>query len=124
MKILKPIEWVGSSKSDLREFPDEARRVIGVALFAAQTGGEDPNAKALQGFGGRSVLEIVDDFAGDAYRCVYTVRFAGAIYVLHCFQKKSRRGSRTPQVDIEMIKSRLKSAEIHYRTQYLKGGKT
>ena len=124
MKILKPIEWVGSSKTDLREFPDEARRVIGVALFAAQTGGEDPAAKALQGFGGRSVLEIVDDFAGDAYRGVYTVRFAGAIYVLHCFQKKSRRGSRTPQVDIELIKSRLKAAEVHYRTQYLKGGKT
>src|ERR1700678_2878863 len=113
MKILKPIAWVGSSKkTDLREFPDEARRVIGLALFAAQTGGEDPAAKALQGFGGRSVLEIVDDFAGDAYRGVYTVRFAGAIYVLHCFQKKSKKGSR------------LKAAEVHYRTQYLKGGKT
>jgi phage-related protein len=124
MKNLKPIEWVGSSRADLREFPDEARRAIGVALFAAQIGGEDPAAKALQGFGGRSVLEIVDDFAGDAYRGVYTVRFAGAIYVLHCFQKKSKKGSRTPQVDIELIKSRLKVAEVHYRTQYLKGGKT
>jgi phage-related protein len=98
MKMLKPIQWMGSSKNDLRDFPDEARRAIGVALFAAQTGGEDPATKALQGFGGRSVLEIV--------------------------QKKSRRGSRTPQADIELIKSRLKAAEVPYRTQFLKRGKT
>jgi len=124
MKMSKPIHWMGSSKNDLRDFPDEPRRVIGVALFAAQTGGEAPATKALQGFGGRSVLEIVDDFSGDAYRGVYTVRFAGAIYVLHCFQKKSRRGSRTPQADIELIKSRLVAAEVHYRTQFLKRGKT
>ena len=88
----KPALWIGSSRDDLRAFPDEVRRVMGLAINDAQNGEEHPRAKALKGFGGRSVLEVVDDEDGDTYRAVYTVRFAGVI--LHAFQKKSRRESR------------------------------
>ena len=83
-----------------------------------QQGGEHPAAKALKGFGGRHVLEIVDAFAGDAYRAVYTARFAAAVYVLHVFQKKSKRGRATPSHEIELIRIRLKRAEEHYRSNY------
>jgi phage-related protein len=123
MKDQKPVVWIGSSKDDLREFPVDVRRVMGVAINDAQNGGEHPDAKALKGFGGRSVLEVVDDFDGDTYRAVYTVRFAGAIYVLHCFQKKSKKGAETPKHDIEVVKLRLKAAEEHYRTNSEKGAK-
>jgi phage-related protein len=85
--------------------------------------GGHPAAKALKGFGGRGVLEVVDDFDGDTYRAVYTVKFAGVVYVLHAFQKKSKRGIATPQRDIDLIKARLKRAEEHYRAK-LKGAKT
>ena len=88
---------------------------MGQALDDAQRGGEHPRAKALKGFGGRSVLEVVDDFDGDTFRAVYTVRMAGAVYVLHAFQKKSKKGSRTPDSDIRLIRHRLKLAEEHYR---------
>jgi phage-related protein len=111
----KPALWIGSSRDDLRDFPDEVRRVMGFAINDAQNGDEHPRAKALKGFGGRSVLEIIDDDAGDTYRAVYTVRFAGVVYVLHAFQKKSKKGIETPKRDIEIIRSRLKLAEAHYR---------
>ena len=94
---------------------------MGFAINDAQNGEEHPRAKALKGFGGRSVLEVVDDEDGDTYRAVYTVRFAGVIYVLHAFQKKSKKGSETPKRDIELIKARLKLAEAHYREYYGKG---
>lgn len=96
MKDQKPAVWMGSSKDDLRDFPIDVRRVMGVAINDAQNGEEHPDVKALKGFGGRSLLEVVDDYDGDTYRGVYTVRFAGAVYVLHCFQKKSRRGAKRP----------------------------
>ncbi len=124
MKGQKPAIWIGSSKSDLREFPADVRRVMGVAINDAQHGDEHPAAKALRGFGGRSVLEVVDDFDGDTYRAVYAVRFAGAVYVLHCFQKKSKRGRETPKHDIEVIRTRLKAAEAHYREVFGKGAKS
>ena len=117
----KPVEWVGSSRDDVREFPRDVRRVIGQAIDDAQTGGEHPSAKALKGFGGRGVIEIVDDFDGDTYRAVYTVKFSGVVYVLHAFQKKSKTGRATPQHEIALIKSRLKRAEQHHRTSYAKG---
>jgi phage-related protein len=80
--------------------------------------------KALKGFGGRGVLEIVDDFDSDTFRAVYTVRFAEVVYVLHAFQKKSKKGIATPRREIDLIKSRLKRAEEHYRTNYSKGRMT
>jgi phage-related protein len=124
MKNQKPAEWVGSSRDDLRDFPEDVRRVMGVAINDAQNGDEHPAVKALRGFGGRSVLEVVDDFDGDTYRAVYTVRFAGAVYVLHCFQKKSKKGGETPKHDMDVVKLRLKAAEVHYRNHYGKGARS
>jgi len=124
MKMQKPALWIGSSRDDLRAFPNEVRRVMGVAINDAQNGEEHPRAKALKGFGGRSVLEVVDDEDGDTYRAVYTVRFAGIVYVLHAFQKKSKKGIATPKRDIELIRARLKLAEAHYRENYGKGART
>ena len=124
MNTSKPVEWIGSSRDDLREFPREVRRVMGQAIDDAQHGGEHPAAKALKGFGGRGVLEVVDDFDGDTYRAVYTVKFAGVVYVLHAFQKKSRKGIATPQHEIDLIKARLKRAEEHHKANYVKGIRT
>src|SRR5438034_4588281 len=120
----KPAVWIGSSLEDLRAFPDEVRRVMGFAINDAQNGDEHPRAKALKGFGGRSVLEVVDDEDGDTYGAVYTVRFAGAVYVLHVFQKKSKKGIETPKREIDIIKARLKLAETHYQEHYGTRGKT
>ena len=87
------------------------QRAVGLALYAAQLGETPPDAKVLKGFGGAGVLELVEDHRGDTYRAVYTVRFATRIYVLHVFQKKSKRGIKTPQSDIDLIKRRLRDAE-------------
>jgi phage-related protein len=124
MKMQKPALWIGSSRDDLRAFPDEVRRVMGLAINDAQNGEEHPRAKALKGFGGRSVLEVVDDEDGDTYRAVYTVRFAGVVYVLHAFQKKPKKRIETSKRDIELIKARLKLAAAHYRENYGKGTRT
>jgi phage-related protein len=107
----KQIVWVGSSRRDLREFPSTVRRSFGVALFAAQLGETPPDAKPLKGFGAAGMLELIEDHRGDTYRAVYTVRFATAIYVLHAFQKKSKRGIATPRREIGLIRERLKWAE-------------
>ncbi len=111
----KPLFWVGSSLADLKDFPDEVQNVIGYALDKAQQGGKSPIAKPLQGFSGAGVLEVVDDFDGDTFRTVYTVRFSHVVYVLHAFQKKSHRGIATPKHDIELVKTRLKRAESDYQ---------
>jgi phage-related protein len=111
----KPCIFVGSSRKDLTAFPPPVRRNIGHALHEVQSGGEPLPAKALKGFGGRAILEIIDDFDGDTFRAVYTVRFAGVVYVLHAFQKKSKKGITSPKRDIELIKSRLRDAEELHR---------
>ena len=108
---LKAIRWMGSSRRDLRTFPQQTRRDIGKALYAAQQGETDPAAKPLKGFGGTRVMEIVDRYETNAYRAVYTAQFAGMIYVLHAFQKKSTRGIATPKKEIELIRRRLVEAE-------------
>jgi len=107
----KPVRWIGSSRDDVRNFPEPVRLRIGGALWEAQIGRKAPWAKPLKGFGGSSVLEILDDHDGDAYRAVYTVRLAGVVYVLHAFQKKSKRGIATPRLEIALIQQRLKRAE-------------
>jgi phage-related protein len=108
---IKPVVWIGSTKADLASFPEDVKDAIGYALYLAQRGGKHSDAKPLHGFHGAGILEIVEDHAGDTYRAVYTVRFAGRIYVLHVFQKKSKSGIKTPKPEIELIKSRLKRAE-------------
>jgi phage-related protein len=110
----KPLEFIGSSKDDLSAFPLEVKRGVGFALRAAQKDGKHPDAKPLTGFGGAGVLEIVADFDGDTFRAVYTVKFKGVIYVLHAFQKKSKTRIKTPQAEIDKIKSRLKQATKLY----------
>jgi phage-related protein len=109
----KPVHWVGSSKEDLSVFPDDVRRRVGGALWDAQMGQKAPFAKPLKGFGG-GVLEVVDDFDGDTYRAVYTVRFRKVVYVLHAFQKKSTRGIQTPKRELDLIKQRLNRASEEY----------
>lgn len=111
---MKEVIWLGSSKKDLVAFPDEVRRTMGYALLLAQRGGMHSDAKPLRGFGGAGVLEVVEDFDGSAFRTVYTVRFAEAIYVLHAFQKKSKRGSATPKAEMDIVHARLRHAqEMH-----------
>ncbi|HET7842417.1 MAG TPA: type II toxin-antitoxin system RelE/ParE family toxin [Terriglobia bacterium] len=110
----KPVRWIGSSRADLKAFPEAVRRHIGQALYAAQCGEEYPSVKALKGFGGRSVLEIVAIEHTGTYRAIYTVRFREAIYVLHVFQKKSKRGIATPRSEIHLIHQRLAAAEEDY----------
>jgi len=108
---VREIVWVGVSLDDLREFPKETQRAIGYTLYQAQLGEKSPNVKPLKGFGGAGVLEVVDDFDGDTYRTVYTVRLRTAVYVLHAFQKKSKHGIATSRRDIDLIKVRLARAE-------------
>ena len=112
---MKPVIWIGSSRRDLREMPQQVRRDVGQALFAAQQGVTDPAAKALKGFGGARVMEIVERYRTDAYRAVYTAHFDNAVYVLHVFQKKSKSGIATPKQEIELIRRRFAEAERHYR---------
>jgi len=115
MKI-KPLVWIGSSKKDLMSMPDDVQDIFGFALHLAQSGQKHPDAKPLKGFGGASVLEVVENYKTDTYRAVYTVRYGDTVYVLHCFQKKSSKGIATPKPDMAVIKSRLKALE-----DYLKG---
>ena len=112
---MKPVVWMGSSREDLGGMPQQVRRDIGQALYAAQQGEADPAAKALKGFGGARVMEIVERYRTDAYRAVYTVQFANAVYVLHVFQKKSKPGIATPKHEIDLIRRRLAEAERHHK---------
>jgi len=114
----KPLKWVGASKDRLKEFPDDVRKKMGYALYLAQIGMKAPKAKPLRGFGGAGVLEVVEDYDGDTFRAVYTVKFRGIVFVLHAFQKKSKRGIQTPKADVELIKARLKSAGDAYHELY------
>jgi phage-related protein len=111
----KPVHWMGSALKDLRKFPEEPRRVISHALDLAQQGKKYVAAKPMKGYKGAGVLEIVDDDDGNTYRAVYTVRFPGAIYALHAFQKKSKSGIMTPKQEIDLVNQRLKEAEAHYK---------
>ena len=107
---LRPLEWIGGSKKDLMALPDEVVNVFGYALYLAQAGGKHAQAKPLRGFGSAGVLEVVEDWRGNTYRAVYTVRFAVRVFVLHVFQKKSKSGIATPKPDLDLIKARLKVA--------------
>lgn len=108
----KEIVWLGDSRETLRDFPDETKISMGHALRTAQEGGKASNAKPLKGIGGgATVIEIYDDHDGNAYRVMYTVKVGSKLYVLHAFQKKSKKGIETPKGEIEIIKARLKKAK-------------
>ena len=108
---LKPLYWVGSSKRDLLALPEEVVDVFGYAFYLAQIGRKHEQAKPLKGFGSAGVLEVVEDWEGNTYRAVYTVRFRAEVFALHVFQKKSRRGRATAKSDLDLIQRRLKVAE-------------
>jgi phage-related protein len=108
---------VGSSKEDLLAFPEPVQDEIGTALSVAQFGGKHPSAKPWRGEG-PGIFEIVEDHRGDTYRAVYTVRFEGAVYVLHAFQKKSPTGIRTSKRDVDLIARRLTEAKMDFEVRY------
>lgn len=112
MKNDKELIWMGDSRDNLRAFPEEVKDVMGFALRQAQQGGKHPCAKPLKGFKGAGVLEVVENHDGDTFRAVYTVRIKDKVYVLHVFQKKSKKGIQTPQKEMDVIKVRLKRAEL------------
>jgi phage-related protein len=114
----KPLEWMGNTRRVVQAFPKLVRQVVGQALYAAQIGDKHVDAKPLKGFGGASVLEIISDYDGNTFRAVYTVKFRGVVYALHAFQKKSKKGIKTPQKEIDLLTQRLKDAEQHYREHY------
>lgn len=113
----KPLHWIGSAKRDLLAFPDEVVRAFGYALGVVQAGGTPPSAKPWKGVG-PGVFELVQDRRASTWRAVYTVRFEKAVYVLHCFQKKSPSGIRTARTDVELIGQRLKTAREDYEVRY------
>lgn len=113
----KPLAWVGSVKRDFIEFPEPVKREMGNALGVAQFGGKHPSAKSWKGEGA-GVYEVVEDFDGNTYRAVYTVRFREIVYVLHAFQKKSPKGIRTERRNIEAVARRLKAAREDYEARY------
>ena len=115
--VQKPLHWVGSAKKDLLTFPEAVVDDIGYALGLVQQGGFSPSSKPWKGEG-PGVFEVVEDFQGDTYRVVYTVRFEKAIYVLHCYQKKSPSGIRTARTDARLIGERLRVARADYEVRY------
>jgi phage-related protein len=113
---IKPVVWIGTSQRDLRKLPGDVQEVFGYALYLAQTGKKHLSTKPLKGFGGASVLEVVEDYRGDTYRAVYTVKFVEAVYVLHVFQKKATHGIATPRQEIELTRERLKRAQEYHES--------
>lgn len=111
---LKRVVWMGSSLDDLKDLSASVRDGIGFALYHAQLGDRHRSAKVLKGFKGAGVLEVIENDEAGTYRAVYTVRFAGAVYVLHVFQKKSKKGIQTPPQEVELIRRRLAEAQAHY----------
>jgi phage-related protein len=106
---MKPVIWVGDSLRVLRTFPSGVQDEVGYALYLAQRGAKHVSAKPLKGLG-PGVLEVVSDYRGDTFRAVYTIRLADRVYVLHAFQKKSKRGIATPKMELDLIGRRLKAA--------------
>lgn len=120
--VENPLVWIGGSKKDLMALPSDVRKFFGHALHFAQRGDQHDSIRVMKGFGGAGVLEVVEGGIGGTYRAVYTVRFKEAVFVLHCFQKKSKSGIATPKSDMDVIRARLKVAEA--LSKELHDGKT
>jgi phage-related protein len=117
-KKVKELGWVVSSKKDLMGFPLNVRKEMGHALYIAQQGGKHKDAKPLKGFGGATVLEVVQNDGNGTYRTMYTVQFEQVIYVLHAFQKKSKTGIKTSKQDMDLVEKRLAAAQ-HMHKEWL-----
>jgi phage-related protein len=116
--LRKPLHFIGSSKKDLGDMPEDVKDVFGSALLDAQYGDMPPGARSFGEGLPRQVMKLVEDFQGDTFRAAYTIAFAEAVYVLHVFKKKSKTGIGTPQPDKDLIRTRLRTAEEHYRRTY------
>ena len=114
----KPVHFIASSLKDLHALPDPVRGVFGRLLLDVQYGEMPYGAKPLKGFGGASVLELIEDYDTNTYRAIYTVRLAGAVYVLHVFQKKSRKAIATSKADLDLVRSRYELARQHHAQHY------
>ena len=110
MRLLRKVIWLGDSLKNLKEFPEEVKDGIGYALHKTQGGETSRNAKPLKGLK-PAVMEIVSDYDTNTYRAVYTTKIDEVMYILHCFQKKSKKGIKTPKQEIDLIKQRLREAE-------------
>lgn len=108
----KPLGWIASSYKDLMALAPSVRRRFGFALSLAQMGDQDAAAKVLKGFGGGGVLGVVEDDAGGTYRTVYMVKFVEAVFILQCLQKEEQDWIATPKADMDIIRFRLKVAEV------------
>ncbi len=120
---IRPIRYVGSVEKDIHRFPETVRETVAFALYLACSGQKHDHAKPLKGFRSAGILEKVEDYHGETYRAVYTVRFSGAVYVLHAFQKKSKHGIATAKHDLDLIKTRLKYATEDYAARQRREGK-
>ncbi len=118
---MKTVIWIASSKRDLEDLPKQVIRAFGYAIYQAQEGVHPDIAKVMKGFGSAEVIELIDDDNGGTFRAVYTVRFGDVIFILHVFQKKSKKGIETPKQDIELIHARLRRAEEIYKELKLRG---
>ena len=114
---MKPVHWISSCLRDLKSFPEVVRQEVGFSIYLAQLGDRAANVVSMVGFQGK-VLEVVVDDGGETYRAIYTVRFAKAIYAIHAFQKKSKKGIATPKPELDLIEKRLKTAAEHYKANY------
>ncbi|MFP6559814.1 type II toxin-antitoxin system RelE/ParE family toxin [Paraburkholderia sp. B3] len=110
---IQPLYWLGTARKDLKAMPESVQDTFGYALHLAQTGRKHDRAKPLKGSGSAGVLEVVEWAESGTYRAVYTVKLGNAVYVLHCFQKKSRYGIVTPKPDMDLVRERIKAAEAH-----------
>lgn len=111
----KPIYYLGSAEKDLLKLPKEVKETFTYGFYLASFGDTHPDSKVMKGFKGTGVVELRTDHKGDTFRGVYTVKFKGAVYVLHVFKKKSHKGIGTPKKDKELIETRLKWAQRHYK---------
>lgn len=119
-QVLRPVIWIGSALQDLRGLPEQVQDTFGYALHQAQCGKHHPGARQLRGYL-RGLVELIDDFDGDTYRALYTVKIGDAVYVLHVFQKKATQGIATPRHEIAVIRERWRRARMHYAAQ--RGGR-
>ncbi len=117
VRPVRPLLWAASSKRDYRSFPAAVQEHFGFELFLVQTGQHPPSAKPLKGLGG-GVLELIEDFDGDTYRTVYTLKFAMAVYVVHAFKKKSKSGKSTPRSELDLVDRRLKGIALDYAARF------
>jgi phage-related protein len=118
----RQIIYLGSSRKDAEKLPRQIQDLFSDALMCALMGQKHEDAKPFKYHGG-GVFEVVGDHRNDTFRAIYTTKYTEVVFVIHIFQKKSKRGKETPKEDKELIENRLKWAEQVYKEQYGKKAK-